>query len=108
MSTLTEITVREGLDKVFHANAVGTGKPNDIKDLPGHSRNNKTDVDAGNISYGITCPFGTGFCQFMAGAYQTLGGNPNFKGTLATGLDTPEDNAGIRVGQAMRAAGCHE
>jgi hypothetical protein len=23
-------------------------------------------------------------------------------------FDTPPDNAGIRIGQAMRAAGCHE
>jgi hypothetical protein len=49
-----------------------------------------------------------GFCQFAAGLAQTLSGNPNFNGTLGTGYDTPSDNAGIRVGQAMRVAGCHE
>jgi len=95
-------------DLIGYANAVGPGKPNDIKNLPGHSPNNKNDVDAGNISYGITCPFGTGFCHFMAGAYQTWGGHPDFSGTLATGFDSPSDTLGIRVGQVMRAAGCHE
>ena len=89
-------------------NAVGSGGPNDIKNLPGHSGQNPIDVDAGNISFGITCPYGAGFCQFAAGLAQTLGGHPNFNGTLATGFDTPSDNAGTRVGQAMRAAGCHE
>jgi hypothetical protein len=88
--------------------AVKTGGPNDIKNLPGHSGQNPIDVDAGNISFGITCPYGAGFCQFAAGLAQTLGGHPNFNGTLLTGFDTPSDNAGIRVGQAMRAAGCHE
>ncbi|NYF78152.1 RHS repeat domain-containing protein [Granulicella arctica] len=91
-----------------YAAAVGTGGPNDIKNLPGHSPQNPIDVAAGNISFGITCPFGAGFCQFAAGLAQTLSGNPNFNGTLATGFDTPSDNAGIRIGQAMRAAGCHE
>ena len=95
-------------DLIGYYNAVHTGGPNDIKDLPGHSRNNPVDVDAGNISFGITCPFGAGFCQFAAGFAQTMSGYPNFKGTLATGFDTPADNAGIRVGQAMRVAGCHE
>jgi hypothetical protein len=91
------------------SNAVHTGEPNDIKDLPGHSRKNPTDVAAGNISFGITCPFGARFCQLGAGLAQTfLDGDPNFKGTLATTFDTPQDNAQIRVGQAMRAAGCHE
>ena len=89
-------------------NAVKTGGPNDIKNLPGHSGQNPIDVDAGNISFGITCPYGAGFCQFAAGLAQTLGGHPNFNGTLATGFDTPSDNAGIRIGQAMRASGCHE
>jgi hypothetical protein len=88
--------------------AVHTGGPNDIKNQPGPGYHNQTGVDAGNISFGITCPYGGGFCQFAAGLAQTLSGNPNFKGTLATGYDTPSDNAGIRVGQAMRAAGCHE
>jgi len=89
-------------------NAVKTGGPNDIKNLPGHSGQSPIDVDAGNISFGITCPYGAGFCQFAAGLAQTLGGHPNFNGTLGTGFDTPSDNVDIRVGQAMRAAGCHE
>jgi len=88
--------------------AVHTGGPNDIKDLPGHSPQNPVDVAAGNISFGITCPYGTGFCQFAAGLAQTSGGHPSSDGTLATGFDTPSDNAAIQVGQAMRAAGCHE
>ena len=87
---------------------VKTGGPNDIKNLPGHSGRNPIDVDAGNISFGVTCPYGAGFCQFAAGLAQSLGGHPNFNGTLAAGFDTPSDNAAIRVGQAMRAAGCHE
>ena len=88
--------------------AVHTGGPNDIKNQPGPGYHNQTGVDAGNISFGVTCPYGGGFCQFAAGLAQTLSGNPNFNGTLGTGYDTPSDNAGIRVGQAMRAAGCHE
>jgi hypothetical protein len=44
-------------------------------------------------------------CQFAAGAAQTLGGHPDKDGTLATGFDTPSDNASIREGQAMRAEG---
>ncbi|MGH9740230.1 MAG: RHS repeat-associated core domain-containing protein, partial [Candidatus Acidiferrales bacterium] len=88
--------------------AVKTGGPNDIKDQPGPGYHNQTGVDAGNISFGVTCPYGAGFCQFAAGLAQTLSGNPNFNGTLTTGFDTPSDNAGIRTGQAMRAAGCHE
>jgi hypothetical protein len=38
----------------------------------------KVGVDAGNISFGITCPYGAAFCQFAAGFAQTLSGNPNF------------------------------
>jgi RHS repeat-associated protein len=88
--------------------AVRTGGPNDIKNQPGPGYHNQTGVDAGNISFGITCPYGAGFCQFAAGLFQTLTGHPNFSGTLATGFDTPSDNATIQEGQAMRAAGCHE
>jgi hypothetical protein len=82
--------------------------PQDIKNLPGHRPQNPIDVDAGNISFGVTRPFGDGFCQFSAGLAQTMSGNPNFSGTLQTGFDTPSDNRGIRIGQRMRAAGCHE
>ena len=88
--------------------AVHTGGQLDIKNQPGPGYHNQIGVDAGNISFGITCPFGAGFCQFAAGLAQTLSGNPNFNGTPATGFDTPSDNAAIRIGQAMRAAGCHE
>jgi len=84
------------------------GGPNDIKNLPGHSPQNPIDVAAGNISFGITCPFGAGFCQFAAGLAQTLSGHPDFSGSMRTGFDTPQDNAQIQIGQAMRAAGCHE
>lgn len=95
-------------DLIAYAAVVGTGGPNDIKDLPGHSPQNPIDVAAGNISFGITCPFGAAFCQFAAGFAQTTSGNPATSGTLATGYDTPSDNYQIRVGQLMRAFGCHE
>jgi hypothetical protein len=89
--------------------AVHTGGPNDIKNLPGHSPQNPIDVKAGNISFGTTCPFGASVCQFAAGfAQSVIARNPDFSGTLATGFDTPADNAAIQTGQAMRAAGCHE
>lgn len=88
--------------------AVHTNGPNDIKDQPGYSPQNQDDVDAGNISFGITCIYGAGFCRLAAGIAQTMKGSPDFDGTLATGFDTPSDDQGIRIGQAMRAAGCHE
>jgi hypothetical protein len=89
-------------------NAVKPGGPNDIKSQPGHSGKNPVDVAAGNISYGITCPYGARFCQFAAGAAQTAEGQPNLQGSLASGFDSPVDNENIQVGQKMRAAGCHE
>ena len=90
-----------------YATLVGTGGPQDVKNHPGPGTSQQR-VDAGNISFGVTCSFGGAFCQFAAGLAQTVSGNPNFQGTLKTGFDTPSDNAAIRVGQAMRAAGCHE
>jgi hypothetical protein len=90
-----------------YAMLVGTGGPQDVKSHTGPGTRDQK-VDAGNISFGVTCSFGSAFCQFAAGAAQTMSGNPNFAGTLRTGFDTPSDNAGIRIGQAMRAAGCHE
>ena len=89
-----------------YAALVGTNGPQDVKNQPGPGTQQQR-VDAGNISYGITCPFGAGFCQFAAGMAQTLAGRPNPNGTPATGWDTPTDNTAIRQGQAMRAAGCH-
>jgi RHS repeat-associated protein len=86
---------------------VHTGGPQDVKNQLGPGTPQQR-VDAGNISFGVTCPFGGPFCQFAAGVAQTSSGYPNPNGTLLTGFDTPSDNAGIRVGQAMRAAGCHE
>ena len=86
---------------------VHTGGSQDVKNQPGPGTPQQR-VDAGNISFGVTCPFGARFCQFAAGVAQTLSGHPNPNGTLLTGFDTPSDNAGIRVGQAMRKAGCHE
>ena len=41
-------------------------------------------------------------------AAQTMDLHPDRNGTLKTGFDTVSDNAAIVVGQAMRAAGCHE
>ena len=93
-----------------YASLVRTGGPQDDKNLPqNHSVFGPLPnaVAAGNISFGVTCPFGAGFCQFAAGAAQTLAGHPDPNGTLATGFDTPSDNAQIKQGQAMRAAGCH-
>jgi len=81
---------------------VETIGPNDIKDLPGHSRENPIDIAARNLSHGITCPFEAGFCQFAVGLAQTFGGNSSFEGSLKTGFDTPADNAQIFSGQAMR------
>lgn len=92
-----------------YAAAVHTGGPNDVKDLPGHSRSDNNDVAAGNVSYGITCPYGKGFCVFAAGVAQSIIGlSPNFNGKLTTGYDTPSDTQQIRIGQAMRARGCRE
>jgi RHS repeat-associated protein len=86
---------------------VHTGGPFDVKNQVGPGTQQQK-VAAGNIAYGATCPFGARFCQFAAGAAQTMSGSPDFTGTLLTGFDTPADNDSIRVGQAMRAAGCHE
>jgi len=90
--------------------AVNTGGPNDIKNQPGPGYHNQLGVDAGNISFGITCPYGALFCQYAAGQAQyvaALFGKASF-GSPWTFMDTPSDNASIKVGQAMRAAGCHE
>jgi RHS repeat-associated protein len=89
-----------------YAYTVRTGGSQDVKNHPGPGTYQQR-VDAGNISYGITCMFGASFCQFAAGMAQTLAGHPDPNGTLMTGYDTPSDNASIRQGQAMRAAGCH-
>lgn len=95
---------------IAYARLVHTGGPQDDKNL---SQNHSVfgpppnAVAAGNISFGVTCPFGAAACQFAAGLAQTLSGHPDPKGTLATGFDTPSDNAQIKQGQAMRAAGCH-
>ena len=88
-----------------YASAVHTGGPQDYKDSQGPGTHAQR-VDAGNISYGVTCQFGTHFCQFAAGAAQTISLHPDPNGTLRTGFDTPSDNSSIRQGQAMRAAGC--
>jgi hypothetical protein len=70
---------------------------------------NQLGIDAGNISYGVTCPFGAQNCQAADGAAQfigfLLGKSP--LGSPKTYMDTPSDNASIQVGQAMRKAGCH-
>jgi RHS repeat-associated protein len=92
---------------VQFAHLVNTGDPFDYKNQPGPGTRQQR-VDAGNIAYGVSCPFGAQFCQLAAGAAQTASGSPDPNGTLFTLFDTPSDNASIRVGQAMRAAGCHE
>jgi hypothetical protein len=90
--------------------AVKTGGPNDIKNQSGPGYQNQVGIDAGNISFGVTCPYGALFCQYAAGQAQyaaALLGKASF-GSPFTFMDTPSDNASIKVGQAMRAAGCHE
>jgi RHS repeat-associated protein len=90
--------------------AVNTNGPLDIKNQPGPGYHNDIGVKAGNVSYGITCPYGKAFCQFAAGAAQTVfQGSPDLRnGTLKTGFDTASDNLYIQQGQAIRAAGCSE
>ena len=90
-----------------YAMLVGTGGPQDVKNHSGPGTFQQR-VDAGNISFGVTCSFGQTFCQLAAGLAQTFSGHPDPSGTLRTAFDTPRDNAGIQVEQAMRAAGCHE
>jgi hypothetical protein len=108
MSSANKASALFGL--LGYASLVRTGGPQDDKSL---SQNHSifgplpNAVAAGNISFGVTCSFGTAFCQFAAGLAQTLAGRPDFRGTPKTGFDTPADNAQIRQGQAMRAAGCH-
>jgi len=85
--------------------AVHTRGPNHIKYQPGPGYRNGLGVDAGNISFGITCPFGDGFYQLAAGLAQTLlSGNPDFDGTLSSGFDTRSDNASIQ--QRASNEGC--
>ena len=98
---------------------VNTGGPQDIKNQPGpgYGASNPIGIAAGNISYGITCPFGATACQAAAGIAQGTAGLLNSltdgrlghgsPGPARTFFDSPADNAQIQMGQAMRAAGCH-
>ena len=52
---------------------VRKGGPQDVKNNPGPGTRQQR-IDAGNISFGVTCPFGSGFCQFAAGVAQTFSG----------------------------------
>ncbi len=100
--------------------AVHTGGPNDIKNQPGpgYGASNQVGIAAGNISFGITCPFGAKFCQAAAGLAQGASGALNIvsrgkwghgrPGPINTYFDSPSDNQQILTGQAMRSAGCHE
>jgi hypothetical protein len=92
---------------VGYFEAVHTRGPNDIKNQPGPGYHNQTGVGAGNklwrymhIWY-LLLPVRRWSCT--DGKRQ-----PEFYGTLATGFDTPSDNASIRQGQIMRASECHE
>jgi hypothetical protein len=90
-----------------YASLVHSTGPQDDKNQPGPGTQQQR-VDAGNISFGVTCPFGEKFCQFAAGLAQfkdALLGNASF-GSIRTFMDSPGDNASIKVGQAMRRAGC--
>lgn len=87
--------------------AVRTGGPNDIKNQPGPGYQNQVGIDAGNISFGVTCPFGAFTCQLGAGLAQTFGKDHN-PGPASSYFDSPGDNASIKIGIAMRKAGCHE
>jgi hypothetical protein len=73
--------------------AAHTGGPNDIKDQPGPGYHNQVGGDAGNISCGITCPYGAGFCQFAVGAAQgrQTGTDRQTDGTSVTGRQTVTD-----------------
>ena len=100
--------------------AVHTGGPNDVKNQPGpgYGADNQIGIAAGNVSFGITCPFGATFCQAAAGLAQGASGVINVvsggryghgrPGPISTFFDSPKDNFQIRIGQAMRMAGCHE
>ena len=92
--------------------AVRTGGINDIKAQPGPGQgaSNQIGIDAGNVSYGVTCSYGETVCQAAAGlnqTYRAYNGQGTY-GSLRTYGDSPSDNASIRIGQEMRAAGCHE
>ena len=99
-----------------YAQLVNTNGVQDIKNQPGPGYQNSLGVAAGNISFGVTCPFGAIFCQAAAGAAQTgsaiLGkasGGRFGGGTIGparTFFDSPNDNQQVREGQAMRAQGC--
>ncbi len=82
---------------------VQTGGPYDYKNQPGPGTQQQR-TDAGNIAYGASCPFGALACQIAAGLNQLYRGNP---GPVSTYFDDPRDNAMIKQGQAMKAAGCH-
>jgi hypothetical protein len=94
---------------------VHTGGPQDDKNHPGPGTQQQR-IDAGNVSFGVTCPFGATFCQAAAGAAQAYSGLLNIvsfgkfghgrPGPASTFFDSPSDNASIKVGQAMRAVGC--
>ena len=91
---------------------VRTGGLNDIKSQPGpgYGASNQIGIDAGNVSYGLTCPYGDIACQLAAGInqnYRAVLGQGTFGSPFSYG-DNPGDNASIRVGQSMRKAGCHE
>lgn len=98
-------------DLIAYGVAVNTGGPLDIKDLPDHSPQNLTDVAAGNISFGVTCPFGATFCQVAAGLAQGAAGLLNqisggryghgAPGPASTYFDSPSDNAQIKKSTAM-------
>jgi hypothetical protein len=81
---------------------VHTGGPWDFKDSPGPGTHDQR-VAAGNINFGATCFIGDEACQYAAGLYGKLGGNP---GTAATHFDIPSDNQQIQQGQALRKKGC--
>ena len=81
---------------------VQTGGPYDYKNQSGPGTSTQR-TDAGNIAYGVSCPFGNLFCQAAAGLNQLWRGDA---GPASSMFHDPRDHAMIQQGQAMKAAGC--
>lgn len=64
--------------------AVHTRGPNDIKNLPGRDPHNKLNIAAGNISYGITCPFGAALCSDEVAAVVSLSISASMEASISS------------------------
>jgi hypothetical protein len=81
---------------------VHSGGPWDFKNSPGPGTHDQR-VAAGNVNFGATCFIGDEECQYAAGLFGKLSGNP---GTAATHFDIPSDNQQIQQGQPLKKKGC--